>query len=40
MLGKPTLEEKEEIDKAIVKACDALEEIVRNGFDKAMNKFN
>ena len=40
VLGKPTLEEKEEIDKAIVKACDALEEIVRNGFDKAMNKFN
>ena len=40
VLGKPTLEEKEEIDKAIVKACDALEEIVRNGFDKAMNKYN
>ena len=40
VLGKPSSEDQEKIDKAIIKACDALEEIVRHGFEKAMSKFN
>lgn len=40
VLGKPLKEEKVLIDEAINRAVEALKEILKNGFDSAMNKFN
>lgn len=40
VLGKPTKEEQPLIDQAIVNATEAIKEWLKNGFDKAMSKFN
>lgn len=40
VLGKPLKDEKVLIDEAINRAVEALKEILKNGFDSAMNKFN
>ena len=39
VLGKPTPEEKELIDKAIKRAANALESVIFDGFSKAMNEY-
>ena len=40
VLSKPVDEEKEAIDQAIKDAVEALKEIIKSGFDRAMSKFN
>lgn len=40
VLSKPTGDEAMQIECAIKKASNALDEIIENGFDRAMNKFN
>jgi len=40
VLGKPTKEQKPLIDEAIIKASDALKDILRNGFEHATSAFN
>ena len=40
VIGKIPSEEKIELDKATTKAQEAVEEIIKNGIDSAMNKFN
>lgn len=40
VLSKPVDEEKEQIEQAIKDAVEALKEIIKSGFDRAMNKFN
>ena len=40
VLGKPLKEEKPLIDEAIENACMAVEEALKNDFDRAMNKYN
>ena len=40
VLSKPVDEEKELINDAIKDAVDAIKEILKSGFDRAMNKFN
>ena len=40
VLSKPVDEEKEAIDQAIKDAVEALKEIIKSGFERAMNKFN
>ena len=40
VLSKPSKEERELIDDAIKEAIEALKEILKSGFDRAMNKFN
>ena len=40
VLSKPSKEERELIDDAIKETIEALKEILKSGFDRAMNKFN
>lgn len=40
VLGHPKGEEKEKIDEAKMRAADAVEAIITEGIDKAMNRFN
>ena len=40
VLSKPLKDEKPLIEEAIENASEALKEILKNGFDSAMNKFN
>lgn len=40
VLSKPLKEEREQIDLAIKDAIEAIKEILKSGFDRAMNKFN
>ena len=40
VLSKPLKDEREAIDESIKSAVEALKEILRNNFDKAMTKFN
>ena len=40
VLSKPTKEEKALIDEAIVEASNALKDILKDNFDKAMTKYN
>lgn len=40
VIGYISKEEKEELQKGVVKAKDAVLEIIKNGVDKSMNKFN
>lgn len=40
VLSRPVDEEKEAIDLAIKDAVEALKEIIKSGFDRAMSKFN
>ena len=40
VLEKPSKEQQILIDQAIKKSCDAIDEIVTKGFDRAMCKFN
>ena len=40
VLSKPVDEEKEQIEQAIKDAVEALKEIIKSGFERAMNKFN
>ena len=40
VLSKPTKEEKVLIDEAIVEASNALKDILKDNFDKAMTKYN
>ena len=40
VLSKPLKEERELITSALETACEALKEILKNGFDSAMNKYN
>ena len=40
VLSRPVDEEKELIEKAIKDAVEALKEIIKSGFDRAMSKFN
>jgi PTH1 family peptidyl-tRNA hydrolase len=40
VLGHISKEDRRILDEGIIKARDAIEEILRNGIDKAMNKYN
>lgn len=40
VIGAINKEDEEKLDKATDKAKDAIIEIIKNGVDKAMNKFN
>lgn len=40
VLGRFSAEERERIDEAVRKAADAVSDIVREGVEKAMNRFN
>ena len=40
VLSKPIKEERELIDQAINECVEALKEIIKSGFERAMNKFN
>ena len=40
VIGKISKEEKEILEKGIKKAVEAIPEIIKNGIDKTMNKFN
>ena len=40
VLSRPVDEEKEKIENAIKDAVEALKEIIKSGFDRAMSKFN
>ena len=40
VIGKLPKEEKEILEKGIKKAVESIPEIIKNGIDKAMNKFN
>ena len=40
VIGKLTNKAKEELDKGTTRACEAAIEILKNGIDTAMNKFN
>lgn len=40
VLEKPTKEQQELINQAFKKSCDAMDEIIAKGFDRAMCKFN
>ena len=40
VLGKPIKEDREKIDEAIAQAVEAIKEVLKSGFDRAMCKFN
>ncbi len=40
VLNKPTAEQQRELDGAILKAGEAIQEIVDRGFDRAMSRYN
>jgi PTH1 family peptidyl-tRNA hydrolase len=40
VIGAIPEEEKEELDKGVIKAKEAIVEILKNGIDSAMNKYN
>lgn len=40
VLGKPTREEQELIDEALVRAADALKETLKTNFNRAMDQYN
>lgn len=40
VLGKPIKEDQEKIDQAIANAVEAIKEVLKAGFDRAMCKFN
>ena len=40
VLGRFAPEDRKLVDETIIKACDAIETIITDGTDKAMNKFN
>ena len=40
VLSKPLKEERPLLDEAIKQACDALKELLKENFDKAMTNFN
>ena len=40
VLGKPTKEENEQINDAVLRAAEALKEVAKSNFVKAMTKFN
>ena len=40
VIGAISIEEKEKLEKGVEKSVEAVEEILKNGIDSAMNKFN
>ena len=40
VLGKFTKDEVKQLIPVAIKACEAIEELIRNGIDAAMNKYN
>lgn len=40
VIGKVSVEEQKELHEGVIKAVNAVEEIIKNGIDIAMNKFN